>query len=160
MINFEQLPDSSRVWIYQSNRAFTSEESNTIQNALNHFVKEWRSHGKEVVANGTLRYNRFVIFTVDESYEAPSGCSIDSSVAFIKELEQQYKVDMFDRFNFAYKSDDTTVESADRITFAELYAEQKINATTTVFNNLVNTKADLQDNWETTIEASWHKNMV
>lgn len=160
MVTFKQLPSTSRVWVYQSNRAFTSAESSTIQNALNHFIKEWRSHGKEVLANGTLRYNRFVVFTVDEAYEAPSGCSIDSSVAFIKELEQQYKVDMFDRFNFAYKSTDDTVESADRDTFSQLYAEKKITDTTVVFNNLVNTKADLQEKWETTIEASWHKNMI
>lgn len=160
MFDYNQLPASSRVWIYQSNQAFSEGQTQEIQQNLEQFVAQWQSHGAPVKAWAGIRYNRFVIFVVDEDHEAPSGCSIDSSVAIIKEIEQKMNVNMFDRLNFAYKTDANTVESADREDFAALYNANKINDTTTVFNNLVTTKADLESKWEISLGTSWHANMV
>jgi hypothetical protein len=159
MIDYNQLPPSSRVWIYQSNRAFSTAESDQIQAQLRQFIQQWQSHGKPVKAWGLLQYNRFVVLVVDESYEAPSGCSIDSSVALIKELEQTYQVDFFDRMNFAYKKDNAVL-SANRTDFANLYQNGTINNQTIVFNNLVNTKEDLEEQWEVRLGDSWHARMV
>lgn len=160
MVDYNQLPASSRVWVYQSNKAFSDEQTQSIQHNLERFVAQWQSHGASVKAWAGVRYNRFVIFVVDEAHEAPSGCSIDSSVAIIKDIEQQMKVDMFDRLNFAYKTSDRLVASADREDFSQLYHSSKINDTTIVFNNLVNNKADLDTKWEVSLGDSWHANMV
>lgn len=160
MIDYNQLPANARVWIYQSNQAFSETQTQEIQQNLEQFVAQWQSHGAPVKAWAGIRYNRFVIFVVDENHEAPSGCSIDSSVAVIKDIEQKMKVNMFDRLNFAYKIDSNIVESADREDFSVLYNSNKINDTTTVFNNLVTTKADLDTKWEIPLGASWHANMV
>jgi hypothetical protein len=160
MFDYNQLPTTSRVWVYQSNQAFSDAQTQEIQQNLKQFVTQWQSHGAPVKAWAGIRYNRFVIFVVDEDHEAPSGCSIDSSVAIIKEIEQKMAVNMFDRLNFAYKTDANRVESADREDFADLYNANKINDTTTVFNNLVNTKADLESKWEIPLGNSWHANMV
>lgn len=160
MLDYNQLPTNSRVWIYQSNQTFSDTQTQEIQHQLEQFVAQWQSHGAPVKAWAGLRYQRFVIFVVDEAHEAPSGCSIDSSVALIKDIEQKMGVNMFDRLNFAYKVDTNTVKSADREDFANLYSSNKINDSTTVFNNLVNTKADLEAKWEIPLGASWHLNMV
>lgn len=159
MIDYNALPPDSRVWIYQSNRAFSPTENDEIQDQVRQFIQQWQSHGKAVKAWGTLQYNRFIIFIVDESYEPPSGCSIDSSVALIKQLEQTYQVDFFDRMNFAYKKDHAVL-AANRSDFAQLYQNGSINDQTIVFNNLVNTKKDLEDNWEIALGTSWHARMV
>lgn len=160
MIDYNELPANARVWVYQSDQAFSEAQTTAINTQVTAFVNQWQSHGKAVRAWGGVKYNRFVIFVVDEGYEAPSGCSIDSSVSVIKAIEQEFGVDMFNRMNFAYKVDDTTVKSADRIDFASLYEQKSINDTTIVFNNLVNTKADLEQKWEVELGASWHANMV
>ncbi len=34
-----------------------------------------------------------------------SGCSIDTSVDFIRSLEKKYKVDLLEKMNIAYKTD-------------------------------------------------------
>ncbi|BDS12095.1 hypothetical protein [Aureispira anguillae] len=160
MIDYNQFPNESRVWIYQSNTAFSEEQANLLRKKLQHFVAQWQSHGAPVKAWADIKYNRFIVLMVDENQEAPSGCSIDSSVAMIKEIEVEMNVDLFDRLNFAYKTDSSTVESADRIDFSNLYASSIINDQTIVFNNLVNTKIDLENKWEVPLADSWHANMV
>ena len=39
-------------------------------------------------------------------------------------------------------------------------SEKKINNDTIVFNNLINLKADLANNWEVPISRSWHKKLM
>src|SRR5690349_23941697 len=98
-----EFSDQSRVWIYQSNRAFTASESSKVEKDLNAFAAQWEAHGAQLKAKAELRYNRFVILIVDEVQATASGCSIDRSAGFIRDLEQEYGVTMFDRFNMAYK---------------------------------------------------------
>jgi hypothetical protein len=42
---FDQLPDSSRVWVYVSSRKFTADEQALIQSTLKDFCGEWATHG-------------------------------------------------------------------------------------------------------------------
>ena len=160
MLNFNQLPDNARVWVYQSNRAFSDVQVKIIEQQLSDFCAQWLSHNKQLKAVAEVRYKRFIILTVDEGYEAPSGCSIDSSVALIKKIEAEMQVDMFDRMNFAWKNKEGKVLSAPRNEFSELYANGEIGDDTLVFNNLVNTKTDLINNWEVVLSSSWHARMV
>lgn len=159
MINYNELPADARVWIYQSNKSFDEQQTAIIQKKVENFIQQWQSHGKGVKAWGKLQYNRFIILIADQNHEAPSGCSIDSSVAFIKSIATEMGVDMFDRMNFAYKKEGKVL-SADRLNFANLYQSGSINDQTTVFNNLVNTKADLDQKWELPLAESWHARMV
>ncbi|HEX4958289.1 MAG TPA: hypothetical protein VFV46_08940, partial [Lacibacter sp.] len=92
----------SRVWIYQSSRLFTMSEALQIEDLLNHFVANWKSHGTPVKGFGTLFFGQFIVLMADEQATGVSGCSTDSSVRLIKEIEQLYKVSMFDRQNLAF----------------------------------------------------------
>lgn len=159
MTTYKDLPETSRVWVYQSNRAFTDVEVAEIQQLSYAFSQQWVSHSRELKAFGGVLKNRFIVLLVDESQAGASGCSIDSSVRFIKEIEQKYNVNMFDRLLFTYK-DGEQIAAARREDFAALYAEGKINDETLVFNNLVNTKKDLQEKWVVPLKESWHKRMV
>ena len=159
MIDYNQLPDDARVWVYQSNKTFSKAEAMAIKQIITDFVNQWQSHGKQVRAWGELKYNRFVILAADEKHEAPSGCSIDSSVAMIKEIEQNTGADMFNRMHFSYKKGEDVL-SADRLDFANLYQQGEINDQTIVFDNLIKTKADLDTKWEVALADSWHARMV
>ncbi len=93
---------NSRVWIYQSNRLFSLSEALDIEAAINEFCEEWTSHEAEVKAFGNLFFGQFVVLMTDETAGGVSGCSTDSSVRFIKDLGNRYRVDFFDRMNLAF----------------------------------------------------------
>ncbi|MFK7796622.1 MAG: hypothetical protein AB8E82_04150 [Aureispira sp.] len=160
MTTYEDFPDNARVWVYQTNRALTAEQVDNATERLEKFAQQWLSHGKKVKAWASVLHQHFLVLMVDESYEAPSGCSIDSSVALVKELEKTFEVDFFDRMTFTYLKEDGTVTTANRELFATLYAQQKIGENTLVFNNLVATKAAFETTWKVPLKESWHANMV
>jgi hypothetical protein len=153
-----QFSDNSRVWIYQSNRELTAAESADIQQQLNSFTTGWTAHNNQLKAKAEIRYNRFLILVVDESQAGASGCSIDKSVHFMQHLEQQFGINLFDRFNLAYRDGDSVL-SAPRAAFEQLIKQNTITGQTIVFNNLVQTLADLQTKWEVPFNDSWHKQL-
>lgn len=145
----------SRVWIYQSDRKFTSNEENEILNKLASFTNQWKAHGNELLAKAEIRYGFFIILTVDEGQAGVTGCSIDSSVRLIKEIEQEYHVDLFNRFNMAYKVNGEVVVNS-KEDFETLVNIKQITPETIVFNNMVQNLAELETKWEVPFQNSWH----
>lgn len=150
-----QFSQNSRVWIYQSNRQLNAAEANKLQQQLNNFTAGWTAHNHQLKARAELRYNRFIILVVDESQAGASGCSIDKSVNFMHQVAQEYGINLFDRFNLAYRSGEEVL-SVDRPAFEDLLKTGAINSNTIVFNNLVQNLAELETNWEVPFKNSWH----
>src|ERR1700750_2533713 len=101
-----QFSENSRVWIYQSDKKLTDEVTQQVQQRLNAFTAEWTAHNNQLKAKAEIRYNRFFILIVDETQAGASGWSIDKSVNFMKRLEQEFGLNLFDRFNLAYREAD------------------------------------------------------
>lgn len=148
----------SRIWIYQSNRKFTSVEEAQILTKLEAFTQQWKAHGNELMAKAEIRYGYFIILTVDESQANVTGCSIDSSVRLIKEIEQMLQVDLFNRFNIAYKLDGE-VHVQNKEDFETLVNIKNITPETIVFNNMVQNLEELETKWEVPFKNSWHANV-
>jgi len=159
LIDFEQLPDSARVWIYQANREFKEEELPELKKELQKFVEQWTVHGADLKAGFDIRYNRFIILGVDENFATTSGCSIDSSVHFIQHLQEKFEVDLLDKMNVTFRQGDyiTHKELSD---FRKMVKNRSVSPKTIVFNNLMNTKAELDEFWEVPLEESWHKRFL
>jgi len=155
-VPFNLLPEESRVWIYQSNRKFSDEETQEIQTKLQKFVEEWTAHGDHLHASFTTKYNRFIILAVNQDVYSTTGCSIDSSVRFIQNLEQKYKVDLLDKMNVTYKTGDFVAYKS-LADFKKMTKEKAITKETIVFNNLVATIGEFNDFWEVPAYQSWHK---
>jgi hypothetical protein len=153
------MPSHARVWIYQSNRPFTESEAEIIKRRSASFADSWTAHKKELKASAELIYNRFLILAVDEKEAAASGCSIDSSVHFVKSLEAGLNVSFFDRLSFAFKKNDH-VEALSKDEFEKAISEGIITQDTIVFNNLVQTKKELDERWEIPLKDSWHKQLM
>src|SRR5437016_14561696 len=102
----ELLPDGfapdSRVWVYQSSRLFIMSEALHIEDLLNNFVTNWQSHGAPVKGYGNLFFGQFIVLMADERATGVSGCSTDSSVRLIKQIEELFKVNLFDRQTLAF----------------------------------------------------------
>jgi hypothetical protein len=156
---FTHLPAGSRVWIYQADRAFSATEAEAVNSAINQFVSQWLAHKAKVIGDGGLLYNRFVILVADEEKLQVSGCSIDSTVRFIKELGAKYNVNFFDRFYTCYWNNDQ-IEGADFDSFKSKLALGIISDDTVVFNNLVSTIDGLNTQWQVPLIKSWQSKFL
>lgn len=157
--NAAALPDTSRVWVYQADRPFPADAVPAVRAAIQRFVEQWVSHNRRLRAYGDLLHDRFVVLMVDESQADASGCSIDSSVYFLKGLQQEFGVDLFDRMRFSFLEGEE-VHTVDRNTFEQLYREGKITEETPVFDPLVNTKGALDRQFIKPLKESWHMRLL
>lgn len=154
-VPFENLPEDSKIWIYQSNRKFSDDELTEIENDLKAFIENWSAHGTGLEASYLLKYNRFIILAVNQEVQQATGCSIDSSVAFIQNLEQKYQVDLLDKMNVTFKNGDYITHKS-LIDFKRMAKEKAVTVNTIVFNNLVNSIEEFNENWEVPAGESWH----
>lgn len=146
--------DSSRVWIYQSNRLFTISEALEIEETLEGFSKEWNSHGDDVTAFANLFFGQFIIMMADESKVQVSGCSTDSSVRIIKNMEKDYNVHLLNRQLLAF----IIKERVQVLPMAQLnysFENNFITPDTLYFNNTILTKKDLLTKWIIPVKDSW-----
>jgi hypothetical protein len=145
---------ASRVWIYQSNRAFTPQEFIQVERILNSFLTSWNSHGTPVKGFAKVFFNQFIILMADERASQVSGCSTDSSVHVIREIERKFTVRMFDRQHLAFLID----ERVQLIPLSHLvseFAKGAISAETLYFNNTILTKNELENGWIIPAGNSW-----
>jgi hypothetical protein len=98
----KDFASDSRVWIYQSDRKFAPAEENSINKILENFSSDWHSHGTPVKGFGRILNSQFIVLIADESATGVSGCSTDSSVRLIKELEQRVNLKLFDWQSLAF----------------------------------------------------------
>lgn len=145
-----------RVWIYQSNRFFKESETNEIQKKLNTFVSTWKAHGSALSAKATVLYNLFIVLQIDEDLTAASGCSIDKSVDFLKQLEKEYSIVLFDRYQVAYIDETGVVKRTDKLGFESLVQAGEIKKDTLVFDNTISKSIDLDTKWKVPFKESWH----
>lgn len=153
-----QLSATSKVWVYQSSRKFADAEALLINEKIKGFVNQWTAHKMEVTGDGALLYNRFVVLMADETEVGVSGCSVDSSVHFIRSLGTEFNTNFFDRWMIAYIKDGEVL-SFPRAEFEQLVHSGEVNDETIVFNNLVQTKADFETKWQIPYKQSWLKNL-
>ena len=154
-VPFENLPPESKVWIYQSNRKFTEEEWLAIETDLKAFIDSWSAHGTGLEASYLLKYYRFIILAVNQEVQMATCCSIDKSVEFIQSLENKYAVDLLDKMNVTFKLGEHIAHKP-LIEFKKMAKDKAVSENTIVFNNLVNTIEEWNDNWEVPAGESWH----
>jgi len=158
---FENMHPESRIWIYQSNRSLEAAEIEKIQADLDAFTKQWASHSRQLKASARVINKHFLVLAADETQADASGCSIDSSVQFVKQLGAKYNLNLFDRMTFAYADNETgEVELCSNINFGEKYKQGEISDDTKVFDTLVKTKADLDKSFLKPLKESWHARFV
>ena len=105
---FSELPNESRVWLYLANRKLDNTELVFAEEQLSVFLSGWKAHGKNLKSNGAFLFSQYLVLSVDEDVESASGCSIDSSVHFVKSLGAQLNVDFFNRLNVLSLFDNET----------------------------------------------------
>ncbi len=154
MKKLNELPEHSRVWIYQASAEFSGKELELLEHKSNEFLSSWTSHENKMDAAVAILYNRFILLAVDENTAPASGCGIDKSLRFIQDLEKQMGISLLDRMQVAYKTGDQVI-GCSLPELEKRYNTKQVNDQTIVFNNLVSTKADLTSNWQIPLKESW-----
>jgi hypothetical protein len=158
-LDFKYLLDGnfhrdSRVWVYQSNRLFSLAEALEVEEMLKSFTIQWKSHGTPVKGEAHLFFGQFIVLLADETATGVSGCSTDSSVRLIKDMEQRFNVSLFDRTTLAF----VVKDKIQLLPMTQLqYAADNgfLDNDTLYFNNLVQTKDELEAKWIIPVKESW-----
>ena len=159
LVNFNTLPNTSRVWIYQANRTLTLDELNEIKSKLDVFIEQWTAHGGDLSAGYEVKYKRFIVLALNQNLNVATGCSIDASVHFIQQLEKDYNIDLMDKMNVSYKQGDF-IAYKPLIEFRKMAKDRAVSKNTIVFNNLVTNKSEYLENWEVPASESWHSRFL
>ena len=159
MIPLSSIDPNSKLWVYQAARNFNDEEVKQLTAHCIEFEKGWMSHNSKVTAAVEVIHNRFIVIAVDERNVPAGGCSIDTSMHFIKAMEQKFNVDLLNRNLIAYIHDND-IQSCTMHEFEAKLADGSINENTLVFNNMVTTKALFDSSWKVPVSKSWHKRFI
>lgn len=136
---FPELPDHSRIWLYLAERKLDSTELHFVEEKLQEFLITWNAHGKILNCNGTIIFSQYLILSVNEEIEFASGCSIDSSVRFVKTLEKELNVDFFNRMNVLSIINENETKTSNYF--------EAINDKILFLNPLVQNLGELRENW-------------
>jgi hypothetical protein len=159
LVEFNNLPDNSRIWIYQSNRKLSENEVSSISGKTDDFLKQWTAHGDDLEAGFEIKYNRFIVIGLNQANASASGCSIDASVNFIQSLEQEMEVDLLDKMNVTFYNG-KFIAYKSLSDFKKMAKNRSVSPNTVVFNNLVHTKAEYLEYWEVPAKDSWHSRLL
>lgn len=153
MTDMLTLEECHKIWIYQASRPLTYGEVELIISRLDAFVKEWASHGNKLSATFEVRYNRFILIGVNENQSDASGCSIDSSVKVIRDLERELGISLLDKTKIAFDINGEIIT----VPFSKLKENVqagKINSTNVLFDNSITQGSDLRG-WKIAAGKSW-----
>jgi hypothetical protein len=159
LVDFKDLPDDSRIWIYQSNRKFSEDEIAAISGKAEEFLIEWTAHGAALEAGFEVKHSRFIVMGLNQANASASGCSIDASVHFIQSLEKELGVDLLDKMNVTFYNGQYIAHKS-LADFKKMAKNRSVSPNTVVFNNLVNTKAEYNEHWEVPAKDSWHSRFL
>ncbi len=156
LIDFNEIADTSKIWIFQADRAFSDAEAKIISEFLAYQVDNWEAHQQSLLASYKIVENRFVILAADESQTMTSGCSLDAQYGWFKSIKAELNIDFFDRsLSFINTNDEIETIAINEIKSAILL--NKITPNTMIYNNLVNTKSDFEKLWKIPANDSWLK---
>jgi hypothetical protein len=156
--DFNELNDSSRLWIFGSAKPIGDDQIGYINESMQRFVEKWASHSLDVTAGWDLKYNRFFFLAVDESDTGVSGCSIDSMVKNLQQIEQETGNGIVNnQSKVFYRDKDGEIQCMERHEFKQLAVNGAVDENTIVFNNTILSVSELKEGkWEVPMSESWH----
>jgi len=160
VVEMKDLPDSSRTWVFGSDRTLDSSQSKSLMAAVDPFLQQWKAHGAELTVGRDWKHGRFLTVAVDQSTAGASGCSIDGLFRTLKSLESKLGASLVTSGLIFYCDDKGEVQSVDRERFAELGAKGRIGPTTRVFDPTVTTLGEWRARFELGLKDSWHARLV
>jgi hypothetical protein len=159
-VEFEQMPEKSRVWVYQAERFFTEKEEKEVLEQLKAFANQWTAHQNTLMASVCIVRHRFVVISVNQGVAEPSGCSIDTSVAFLRQIENNFGMKLLDRSQIAFLEKESTerpesIQTIDLKDVKQKIIEGVLNSESLVFNNTIADIENFKNKWLEPAKNTW-----
>lgn len=153
------LPQHSKIIIYQSTRNFNNEELTEVEETLNKFMSGWNTHGDALTADYAIPYDRFIVIAVDESSVSTSGCSLDSLTRLIKKIEAKFNFGLMDHMKVSY-SLDNEIFTLPLTAFKQKVRNGEIPEHAHIFHNGVTNLQEFEESWEMPLGESWVSSLL
>ena len=153
-VDFKNMPDDSRIWIYQSDRDLIESEMSMIDDKTSLFLDSWQAHGKDLECSYTIIHKRFIIIAVNENINPIGGCSIDYSLQLINDISDSIQVNLLNRLIVNFKAENN-ISSASLNDLKSKIKDGTLCSETIIFNTTINTKGELLNDFEIDIGSSW-----
>jgi hypothetical protein len=143
--DFEKLPGKARVWVYLADITLTDNEVNAIGEFLKINIQTWAAHREALLGSFKFIQNRFLIISVDEQVHTPSGCSIDASTRWIKEIFSTFNIDFLTRAIVIKKED--SIETLPVFQIRQHIEKGTIASETMVYDQQIVRKDELKNSF-------------
>jgi hypothetical protein len=155
-IDFRQLPDHGRVWVFPATRRLSEKEADSLMAEVDAFLDGWAAHGAPLRSARTLVEDQFLLVGVDEDASQPSGCSIDALVNRLEELGETLSVRLVDHAPVWFRDGDM-VRAVSRAEFRALAGDGAVDVDTPVFDTTITRLAVLREQGlEGPARHRWH----
>ena len=154
IIDFKNIPDDSRIWIYQSSKDLSDSDIKIIDNKTTLFLENWKAHGNELQASYLIKERRFLVIAVNEKFNPIGGCSIDYSLQLVNDISTTINLDLLDRLSVNYRLENN-IKSISLRDLKNKIKNKSFSPETIIFNTTVKTKKELSSDFELKISSSW-----
>jgi hypothetical protein len=154
IVAYNKIPKWCKLWVFPSSRKFYPQEIDGLKESIEEFLNNWTNEDTPLNASYSLKYDRFIILTVDNSEISLNLKAHDDLTAFILQLEKKYDIVLLDKINVCYKQGEF-VQYKDLKEFKKMMKNKGVSQKTTVFDNMITTKEELENDWEINIMDSW-----
>jgi hypothetical protein len=157
---FENLPDSSRVWVFAASRALDAADQRQVLSRLAPFIAAWTSHGRPVPAEAAIVSNRLLVVAAhieDGPNAGVSGCGIDALTRAVEQSVASMAVEWLDGMQILYRDPAGEMRAVPRPDFRGLVHEGAVDGATHVVDTTVADLGSLREQGlERPLESSWH----
>lgn len=159
LVPYKSLPETSKVWVYPSSRKFYKNELEEVEEKLKGFVNQWKSEDENFKASYQFLYDRFIVIVANDENSSLSNKDLDEVVSFIFSLQAEYDIELLDRMNVCFKQGEF-VQYKEVKEFKKLLKNKSVSDKTIVFDNLIQSKEELENFWEVPITESWYNRFL
>ena len=153
LVDFDILPEESRIWLYAAENALIKDHQNYILKVVSEDLKGWNAHQQPLTAGVTILENYFIVVALDESKNGASGCSIDTLQKTIQELEKELSISLMNRLNVFCKIE------GEIVCVPSFKLGSIVNASTPFYDLTIQNKSELHSYFKP-ISEGWCAHLV
>ena len=153
LVDFNILPNESRLWIYASHKKLNEDQQIYILNYFSNFLKSWTAHELPLKSAITIIKNYFIVIALDEKENIATCCAIDKLQKEVQKLEKLLSISLMSRTNI-YCVIDNIIECISINEFIN-----KVNKETLFYDLTIKSKYEL-NNWLKKVSSGWCRRIL
>lgn len=160
IVEFSELPDSARVWVYGADKPLNEEGEQKLLSAVDEFLSRWAAHGVPLHSARRWDDDRFLTIAVDSEREGASGCSIDGLYRTLKTLAPSVGAEIVTSGLVYYRGGDGKINAVSRDEFCNRATKGEITGDTEVFDLSVTSLNEWRSRFRSRAADSWHASLM